>query len=65
MVSKYVGDGFGRVVVRSLPLYGVFFLTIVFVAQFPDIVLWLPKRFLPESVGCFESPAGLGYIYPK
>ena len=56
VASKYVGVGFGRAVVRSLPLYVVFFLTIAFVVLFPDVVLWLPKQLLPESVGCFKSP---------
>ncbi len=65
VASKYVGVGFGRAVVRSLPLYGVFFLTIAFVVLSPDIVLWLPKWLLPESVGCFKSPTGAGYICPK
>jgi len=65
VASKYVGVGFGRSVLRSLPLYGVFFLTIAFVVLFPDIVLWLPKWLLPESVGCFKSPTGAGYICPK
>ena len=65
VASKYVGVGFGRAVMRSLPLYGVFFLTIAFVVMFPDFVLWLPKLLLPESVGCFKSPSGVGYICPK
>ena len=64
VASKYVGVGFGKAVVRSLPLYAVFLLTIAFVVLFPDIVLWLPKWLLPESVGCFKSPAGTGYICP-
>jgi TRAP-type C4-dicarboxylate transport system permease large subunit len=64
VASKYVGVGFGQAVVRSLPLYVVFFATIAFVVVFPDIVLWLPKWLLPESVGCFKSPAGTGYICP-
>ncbi|HEY8067849.1 MAG TPA: TRAP transporter large permease [Burkholderiales bacterium] len=64
VASKYVGVGFGRAVVRSLPLYAVFFLTIAFVVLFPDVVLWLPKALLPESVGCFKSPGGAGYICP-
>jgi hypothetical protein len=50
--------------VRSLPLYIVFFLTIAFTVMFPKAVLWLPKQFLPESVGCFKSPSGTGYICP-
>jgi len=28
-------------------------------------VLWLPKHVIPESVGCFKSPAGVGYICPN
>jgi tripartite ATP-independent transporter DctM subunit len=64
VASKYVGVGFGRAVVRSLPLYIVFFLTIAFTVAFPKVVLWLPKQLLPESVGCFKSPSGTGYICP-
>jgi len=29
------------------------------------VVLWLPRHVLPESVGCFKSPAGVGYICPQ
>ncbi|HET8876639.1 MAG TPA: TRAP transporter large permease [Casimicrobiaceae bacterium] len=64
VASKYVGVGFGKAVLRSLPLYVVFLATIAFTVVFPDIVLWLPKHFLPESVGCFKSPTGVGYICP-
>jgi C4-dicarboxylate transporter DctM subunit len=64
VASKYVGVGFGKAVVRSLPLYVVFLMTIAFVVLFPDIVLWLPKQFLPESVGCFKAPGGSGFICP-
>ena len=32
---------------------------------FPDVVLWIPKHVLPESVGCFKNPAGTGYICPR
>jgi tripartite ATP-independent transporter DctM subunit len=64
VASKYVGVGFGKAVVRSLPLYIVFLVTIAFVVLFPDIVLWLPKQFLPESVGCFKAPGGSGFICP-
>ncbi|HSU44332.1 MAG TPA: TRAP transporter large permease [Casimicrobiaceae bacterium] len=64
VASKYVGVGFGKAVVRSLPLYVVFFAAITFTVLFPDVVLWLPKMFLPESVGCFKSPTGAGYICP-
>jgi len=65
VASKYVGIGFGRAVVRSLPMYAVFFATIAFVVVFPNVVLALPKWLLPESVGCFKSPTGAGYICPK
>ena len=64
VASKYVGVGFSKAVVRSLPLYVVFLLTIAFVVLFPDVVLWLPKQFLPESVGCFKAPGGSGFICP-
>src|SRR6059058_4472251 len=64
VASKYVGIGFGKALVRSLPLYIVFLLTIAFTVLFPDIVLWLPKQFLPESVGCFKAPGGSGFICP-
>jgi hypothetical protein len=43
----------------------VFFATIAFVVLFPNVVLALPKWLLPESVGCFKSPTGVGYICPK
>ena len=51
-------------VLRSLPLYIVFFAVIAFCIVFPDVVLWLPKHVLPESVGCFKNPSGTGYICP-
>ena len=64
VASKYVGVSFSKSVIRSLPLYIVFFATIAFTVLFPKVVLWLPKQFLPESVGCFKSPTGAGYICP-
>src|SRR6478672_2459222 len=64
VASKYVGVGFGKAVIRSLPLYIVFFLTIAFTVYFPKVVLWLPKQLLPESVGCFKAPGGSGFICP-
>jgi tripartite ATP-independent transporter DctM subunit len=65
MASKFVNVGFMRAVRRSLPMYLVFFATIAFCIFFPDIVLWLPKLLLPESVGCFKNPAGTGYLCPS
>ena len=64
VASKYVGVGFGKAVIRSLPLYVVFLATIAFCVVFPDVVLALPKWLLPESVGCFKAPGGSGYICP-
>jgi TRAP-type C4-dicarboxylate transport system permease large subunit len=64
VASKFVGVPFSRAMLRSLPIYVVFFFTIAFTALFPDVVLFLPKLFLPESVGCFKNPSGTGYICP-
>ena len=64
VASKFVDVPFGTAMVRSLPLYIVFFVVIAFTVLFPDVILWLPKHFLPESVGCFKSPSGVGYICP-
>ena len=64
VASKYVGVGFGRALVRSLPLYVVFLATIAFTVLAPQVVLWLPKMLFPESVGCFKAPGGAGYICP-
>ncbi len=64
VASKFVGVPFNRALIRSLPLYVVFLVTIGFVVLFPDVVLWLPKWLLPQSVGCFPNPSGTGYICP-
>jgi tripartite ATP-independent transporter DctM subunit len=64
VASKFVGVSFSKAVIRSLPIYVVFFITIAFTVLFPKVVLYLPKVFLPESVGCFKSPSGTGYICP-
>src|SRR5229473_5544007 len=64
MAAKFINVRFSVALVRSLPLYVVFFATIAFSIFFPDVVLWLPKHVLPESVGCFKSPTGAGYICP-
>jgi tripartite ATP-independent transporter DctM subunit len=62
--AKFVGVPFYQAMFRSLPLYVVFLLTIAFCVVFPDVVLFLPKWLLPESVGCFKNPMGTGYICP-
>jgi len=64
MASKFVGVKFSKAMVASLPIYVVFFAAIAFCIFFPDIVLWLPKTLLPQSVGCFPNPNGAGYICP-
>jgi C4-dicarboxylate transporter, DctM subunit len=65
MASKFVDVKFSTALVRSLPLYIVFFAVIAFCIFFPDVVLWIPKHVLPESVGCFKAPGGTGYICPR
>jgi tripartite ATP-independent transporter DctM subunit len=64
MAAKYTGVRFGRAMLASLPIYVVFFAAIAFCIFFPEVVLWLPKHFLPQSVGCFPNPNGTGYICP-
>jgi tripartite ATP-independent transporter DctM subunit len=64
MASKFVGVRFSKAMIASLPIYVVFFAAIAFCIFFPDVVLWLPKWLLPESVGCFKNPSGAGYICP-
>jgi tripartite ATP-independent transporter DctM subunit len=64
VASKFVGVSFSKAMFRSLPIYAVFLITIGFTVFFPEVVLYLPKWLLPESVGCFKSPSGTGYICP-
>jgi C4-dicarboxylate transporter DctM subunit len=64
MAAKFCGVKFSTAMYSSLPLYLVFFVTIAFCILFPDVVLWLPKQVLPQSVGCFPNPRGEGYICP-
>jgi tripartite ATP-independent transporter DctM subunit len=65
MAAKFVGIKFSRAMMASLPIYFVFFAAIAFTIFFPDVVLWLPKKLLPQSVGCFRAPSGEGYICPN
>jgi tripartite ATP-independent transporter DctM subunit len=65
VASKFVGVSFPRAMYASLPIYLVFFVTIAFTVLLPDVVLYLPKLLLPESVGCFKNPSGIGYICPS
>jgi len=64
VASKFVGVRFSSAMWASIPIYVVFFVAIGFAVFLPDMVLWLPKLLLPESVGCFKSPTGAGYICP-
>jgi tripartite ATP-independent transporter DctM subunit len=64
MASKFVGVRFSRAMLASFPIYIIFFGAIAFTIFFPEIVLWLPKHLLPESVGCFKNPSGAGYLCP-
>ncbi|MBV9566362.1 MAG: TRAP transporter large permease subunit, partial [Bradyrhizobium sp.] len=65
MASKFVGVRFSQALRAALPIYVVFLLTITFTIYFPSVVLWLPKHVIPQSVGCFKSPSGPGYICPN
>jgi hypothetical protein len=49
---------------NSLPIYLIFFAAIAFTIFLPEVVLWLPRHVCPESVGCFKTPFGPGYICP-
>ncbi len=64
MASKFIDVRFGKAMFASLPIYIVFFAAIAFSIFFPEVVLWLPKHLLPESVGCFKNPSGAGYLCP-
>jgi TRAP-type C4-dicarboxylate transport system permease large subunit len=62
--STLAGVSFVRALRQCVPLYGVYFLVISLIIFFPEIVLWLPRMILPQSVGCFPNPNGAGYICP-
>jgi C4-dicarboxylate transporter DctM subunit len=64
MASKFIGVRFSDALRAELPIYAVFLITIVLIIFFPEIVLWLPKQVLPQSVGCFANPNGNGIICP-
>ena len=64
MSSKFIGVKFSRAMFASFPIYVIFLATILFCIFFPEVVLWLPKTLLPESVGCFKNPNGTGYLCP-
>ena len=64
LASTLAGVPFTRALRQAVPLYGVYFLVITLIIVFPQIVLWLPRLVLPQSVGCFPNPSGPGYICP-
>ena len=65
VASKFVGVAFiAGDVCFATDLCRVFRRPSAFTVLFPDVVLYLPKLLLPESVGCFKSPSGSGYICP-
>lgn len=64
MASKFIGVRFGKAMFASFPIYIIFFAAIAFCIFLPEVVLWLPKHLMPESVGCFKNPSGAGYICP-
>jgi C4-dicarboxylate transporter DctM subunit len=64
MASKFLDVRFSAALKASLPIYVIFFAAIAFTIFLPEIVLWLPRHAFPESVGCFKSPSGAGYICP-
>lgn len=64
MATAFANVSFSKGLIRSIPIYGVFFATIVLLALVPDVALWLPRLVVPEAVGCFAAPSGGGYICP-
>jgi C4-dicarboxylate transporter, DctM subunit len=64
LASTLAGVPFTRALRQSAPLYVIFFLVITLIIVFPEVVLWLPRLVIPQSVGCFPNPSGTGYICP-
>jgi C4-dicarboxylate transporter, DctM subunit len=64
LASTLAGVPFTRALRQSAPLYLIFFLVITLIIVFPEVVLWLPRLVIPQSVGCFPNPNGSGYICP-
>jgi TRAP-type C4-dicarboxylate transport system permease large subunit len=64
LAATLAGVSFPRALRQSLPLYAIFFLVITAIILYPDMVLWLPRLVIPQSVGCFPRPTGPGYICP-
>jgi len=64
LASTLAGVPFSRALRQSLPLYAIFFVVITLIILVPNVVLWLPRLIIPQSVGCFPNPNGTGYICP-
>ncbi len=64
MASKFLDVKFSTALKASLPIYLIFFATIASAIYIPDVVMWLPRKVFPESVGCFKAPSGTEYICP-
>jgi C4-dicarboxylate transporter DctM subunit len=64
LASTLAGVPFTRALRQSVPLYVIFFLVITLIIVFPNVVLWLPRLVIPQSVGCFPNPNGIGHICP-
>jgi C4-dicarboxylate transporter, DctM subunit len=62
--STLAGVSFVKALRQSIPLYGVYLIVITIIILFPQVILWLPRMVLPQSVGCFPNPSGAGYICP-
>jgi C4-dicarboxylate transporter, DctM subunit len=64
LASTLAGVSFTRALRQAVPLYGVYFLVITLIIFFPQVVLWLPRLLMPQSIGCFPNPTGPGYLCP-
>ncbi len=64
LASTLAGVPFLKALRQSIPLYLIFFIVITLIILFPNLVLWLPRLVLPQSVGCFIGLHGK-YICPS
>ncbi|MBP1932663.1 TRAP transporter large permease [Ammoniphilus resinae] len=64
LASSISGVPFKDALKKTIPMYGIFIVVLSCLVFFPELVLWLPKTLMPESVGCFKAPDGLSYICP-
>jgi len=65
LAANFAEVPFSRALWRAIPIYVVFLVVILLMVIFPDITLFLPRYFLPQSVGCFPNPRGEGFICPS